>query len=51
MDNNEKKMCDIILKYGNIIEDNETHVREYTIKLDDSIFHLVKVNGEWVHME
>lgn len=47
-----KRICDDILRYGKIIEDNEficdgDYVRQYTIIYENNTYLLSKINGEW----
>ena len=55
MRDDEKKICDSILREGEIIRDVELTVggkmvRQYSIKCDGSVYELTKCNGEWVYI-
>ena len=49
----ESNFCDDLLRYGDIIYDSEyvtngAFTRHYVIKSGEKIYHLLKVNGEWI---
>lgn len=53
MTKEQEKICDEILRYGEIIKDTEyiyngQFYRKYEIKLATSIYCLTKCNGVWV---
>lgn len=49
-----QKICDDILRYGEIKEDKEfecdgDHIRQYVIRYNGINYALTKANGEWVY--
>lgn len=55
MKENTRELCDDILRYGIIFDDETfTHagnrVRRYEIWYEGETYVLVKVNGEWKHI-
>lgn len=57
MTDQEKKICDDMLRYGTILSDREVisydgrHFRQYVIVVnedDANEYHLTKMDGEWV---
>ena len=59
MSDEEKKLCNMILREGNIISDKEfideygRFIRQYVIKYKgacDLEYHLTKCNGEWIYI-
>lgn len=48
------KICDDVLRYGEILEDKEfvcdgKNIRQYIIKYNDINYALTKANGEWIY--
>lgn len=55
MREDEKKICDDILRYGKIISDKEftcdgKFIRQYIIECDGETCDLTKENGEWIYI-
>lgn len=51
----EKLICDDILRYGKIISDKEytcdgKPIRQYTIECDGETYDLTKECGEWIYI-
>ena len=52
----EKKICDDILRYGQILCDEEMKsatgilIRQYVVKYNNTEYVLTKNNGEWVYL-
>lgn len=49
-----QKICDDILRYGEILEDKEfvcdgDNIRQYIVKYDGIDYALTKANGKWVY--
>lgn len=50
----EKLICDDILRYGEILSDNEFQdgndfVRQYEIRYESECYLMTKLNGEWIY--
>ncbi len=55
MREDEKKICDDILRYGKILSDKEIvcdgkFIRQYVIECDGETYNLTKENGEWIYI-
>lgn len=55
MREDEKKICDDILRYGKILSDTEIvcdgkFIRQYTIECDGETYDLTKECGEWIYI-
>ena len=55
MREDEKNICDDILRYGKIISDKEIvcdgkFIRQYVIEIENETYDLTKRNGEWVYI-
>ena len=51
----EKRFCDDLLRYGEIIKDENFNcdgilIRQYTILCDGCTYLVTKNNGEWVYI-
>lgn len=49
-----QKICDDVLRYGEILEDKEfkcdgDNIRQYIIKYNSLRYVLTKCNGEWIY--
>lgn len=54
MTDNEKEICNDVLRYGTIKSDKEFEckgklIRQYIIELDGEEYNLTKENGEWIY--
>ena len=55
MREDEKKICDDILKYGTITSDKEftcdgEFIRQYVIEYEGEEYQLTKSNGQWIYI-